>query len=309
MLYALVTVILLALSAPFSLGSSPSGSATCSTSAGQMPCCRTAVQNCPMGVSDIGWAWSSQLSEYLPYSYSSMGFKSWTNFTSLSMNQSLSLQLNVMFSTFWVQNTLNIRKSSNGFLIGAVDNIWNSTTGNAMMDGSYSSNQFGQCKGLQASGQLYVCETEKNFFVSLPFEILLTIRDQNCSGFVLQYKIFHANKIVKGIKDNGFYDGLCFDSKPKGYFQIGGFAPSGLANDAENILGGPGGGRNTVISKIQMKMGLYELPIDGIKFLSVAHAWSSGVDTGESVSNVYMSGNSNQIAKGSIGHEAWIQLW
>src|SRR5579872_173490 len=187
MLYTLFTVILLTLSAPFSSGFSPSGSATCSTSSGQMPCCHTAVQNCPMGVSDIGWAWNSQLSEYLPYSYSSMGFKSWTNFTSLSMNQSLSLQLNVMFSNgpaFWVQNSLNIRKTSNRFLIEAVDNIWNATAGNAAMNGNYSSNQFHLCKALQTLGQFYLCGTEKNLVVSLPFEILLTIRSQNCSGFI-----------------------------------------------------------------------------------------------------------------------------
>jgi hypothetical protein len=298
---------------------------------------------CPMGIADYGVNGNSN------YSYSASAFASRVNFTSLSIGRSpvgcliltlshcMSIQQNLVdyniFSNgrageYWTQDVPNIAQTgATTFDVNVVDNIWNfsSPTG-TLARGSMTPNLLGKCSSDRRSLQFYFCQGALTIQTSLPFEVLMiTDTGQFASGtfagssYVLfGFWVFHNGQLVNG----EWYDLVAFTGSAASApaYKVGGLNPLGLFNDAETVLCGPGGGSSININSVSANMMEGYIPAKGLAtspsvslsvtgWTLIPHAWSSGADTAETVTNVAMTSPSTGLGIAGSGTDNNNQLW
>jgi len=213
---------------------------------------------------------------------------------------------------YWIQNVPVYYAASQTLTIE--DNIWNfSGAGAGMQVGtlhSYDGN-------LVAPTFYYAVGPA--WHMPTPF----TIRLYNNASVVnfrptmyFNYSITAAN----GTVISGSYDQVEFNSvanphhnAPHPVFQINGKQTNvfGLLNDAEIMLGGPGGGSTTSLFGINATMGLWTLANGSSTYQPVPAGSSFGTDTGETSEGIaeWSPGMSNPIAVLGPGPSILQPLW
>jgi len=196
------------------------------------------------------------------------------------------------------------------------DNIWNFSSPTAGMQPStiYSGD------GYTVPG-VYYYAIGPAYSVSTPF----TVQVYNNASVVNDRPTVYFNYTVatSGGTVSGSFDQVEFNSTglatphhaaPKPTFQINGeFAnPTNfLLNDAEIMLGGPGGGSTTTLFGISASMGLWTLPNGSSTFRSVPSAYDFGTDTGETSEGIaeYATAGANPVAELNGGPSVLYPLW
>lgn len=286
----------------------------------------------PMGVADYG---ENGLSTY---SYTSQAFKSWANFTSLTIgkatisggNHQMTIQQNlvdygVLVGThsgeYWIQNVPYITQAKTEYTVNLLDNIWNftgTTSSTYMNQTDITGNLLGNCGegGYVSTGSgysYYWCLGSLQVTVKLPFEIMMTTTTGTWasgpyagdSDVNFSVAIYHSGTFV----GSQLFDEVAFHSAGGNTpaFQVGGKNPFGLYNDAETVLCGPGGGSSVAISAVSAK--LSESYYTGTKYVSVPHAYSYGYDTAETVTGVQMTSTNLGVGTAAHGTDNTIKLW
>jgi hypothetical protein len=281
--------------------------------------CNSLNPRCPMGLTDYG------VNGNKTYGYTSSEFVSWANFTTLGTGKNengiMTVQQDLVdygvaqsrIGVYWSENVPRIQQiASDKYEIKFIDNIWNLSTFEALLNGVHG-NLLGQCSQTGGAPYFYFCVSELRMAVSLPFEIQIrtvtgTLTKGNFSGdSYLEFAayVYHHGALVKGLT----YDLVAFDSKISGnprFTVKEGSNPGGILNDAETVLCGPGGGRSMNITAISAKLSESYLSSRGL--VPVPHAWSAGSDTAETVSGVHVRGAAF-VAVASSGTDNNIQLW
>ncbi len=186
---------------------------------------------------------------------------------------------------FWLQNVPIYAAGSQ--TLSFEDNIWNfSSPAITFTANSIYAHGPG---GVVAAPVLYYA-IGPSFHVPTPFTVVvynnLTVAN-NRSTIFFNYTVEPST----GPAFSGSYDFVEFNSTP----QIYGPAPppvnqingqkvgdtNFLLNDAEIMLGGPGGGSTTTLFQISGSMGLWILPNGTLTYQTVPSAYDFGTDTGE----------------------------
>jgi thermopsin len=215
---------------------------------------------------------------------------------------------------YWIQNVpvYNPVLSTLSF----EDNIWNfSSPATAMQANSIYSGD-----GYTVPG-VYYYAIGPSYHVTTPF----TVQVYNNASVVNDRPTVFFNYTVATTHGtvSGSFDQVEFNSTgvarphhpaPAPTFQINGeFAnPTNfLLNDAEIMLGGPGGGSTTSLFGIGGSMGLWTLPNGTSTFQSVASAYDFGTDTGETSEGIaeYATTGTNPVAELNTGPSILYPLW
>jgi thermopsin len=214
---------------------------------------------------------------------------------------------------YWIQNVpiYNPVLSTLSF----EDNIWNFSSPTAGMQTSsvYSSD------GFLFPGSYYYAPGP-SYHVSTPF----TVEVYNNASVVNDRPTVFFNYTIAagGAVVSGNYDQVEFNSSatpptspaPSPTFQINGeFAnPTNfLLNDAEIMLGGPGGGSTTTLFGISGSMGLWTMPNGSTTFKDVPSAYDFGTDTGETSEGIaeYATAGTHPMAVLNGGPSVLYPLW
>ncbi len=214
---------------------------------------------------------------------------------------------------FWIQNVpiFNPVLSTLSF----EDNIWNFSSPATSLQASsiYSGD------GYVVPGVFYYA-IGPAYHVTTPF----TVEVYNNASVVNDRPtvFFNYTVITSGGSVSGSFDQVEFNSSatpptspaPSPTFQINGkFAnPTDfLLNDAEIMLGGPGGGSTTTLMGISGSMGLWTLPNGTSTFKSVPSAYDFGTDTGETSEGIaeYATTGANPVAVLNGGPSILYPLW
>ncbi|MCI4330996.1 MAG: thermopsin [Thermoplasmata archaeon] len=215
---------------------------------------------------------------------------------------------------YWIQN-VPIYSAQNQTL-GIEDNIWNFSAAGAGMPTStlYS-------YGGTVVAPVFYYAVGPTWHMPTPFTIRLY---NNASVFNnrptiwFNYSITAANGTVL----TGSFDRVEFNSTgntvptspaPKPTFQINGKQTNafGLLNDAELMLGGPGGGSTTTLFGINATMALWTLPNGTVTYANVPAAYSFGTDTGETSEGIaeWTNGGASPVAELGPGPSLLHPLW
>lgn len=218
---------------------------------------------------------------------------------------------------FWIQNVPVYYASSQ--TLAFEDNIWNfSSSTFAFNDASIYAHGPG---GFIIPGEVYI-GVGPAFHVPMPFTVRVynnatVFNDRPMIWF--NYSITASN----GSTTSGSFDFAEFNSTgnaiptgpaPAPTFQINGeFAnPTGfLLNDAEIMLGGPGGGSTTSIFDINATMNLWTMDNATGKYHPVPSAFDFGTDTGETSEGIaeWASGGATPTAVLGAGPSILYPLW
>jgi thermopsin len=218
---------------------------------------------------------------------------------------------------FWIQN-VPVYYASTGTL-AFEDNIWNfSSPSVAFNAASIYAHGPG---GFIIPGEVYI-GVGPAFHVPTPFTVDVY---NNATVFNNRPTIWFNYSVHEGsgISFSGSYDFAEFNSTgssvaltpaPQPTFQINGQAanPTGfLLNDAEIMLGGPGGGSTTNIFAINATMNLWTLPNASARYVPVPAAFDFGTDTGETSSGIaeWASGGATPTAHLDAGPSLLYPLW
>ncbi|MGA8275888.1 MAG: thermopsin family protease [Thermoplasmata archaeon] len=215
---------------------------------------------------------------------------------------------------YWIQNVpvYNPVTSTLAF----EDNIWNfSSPAIAMQANSIYSGD-----GFTVPG-VYYYAIGPSYHVSTPF----TVQVYNNASVVNDRPTVFFNYTVATTSGtvSGSFDQVEFNSTglatphhkaPMPTFQINGqFAnPTDfLLNDAEIMLGGPGGGSTTTLLGITGSMGLWTLPNGTSTFQTVRSAYDFGTDTGETSEGIaeYATTGAHPVAELNSGPSILYPLW
>lgn len=218
---------------------------------------------------------------------------------------------------FWIQN-VPVYYATSGTL-AFEDNIWNfSSPSVAFNAASIYAHGPG---GFIIPGEVYI-GVGPAFHVPTPFTVDVynnaTVYN-NRPTIWFNYSVHEGS----GVSFSGSYDFAEFNSTGSSYaptpapaptFQINGVAPNPtgfLLNDAEIMLGGPGGGSTTNIFAINATMNLWTLPNGTSRYVPVPAAYDFGTDTGETSSGIaeWASGPSNPTAHLGAGPSLLYPLW
>ncbi|MCI4372458.1 MAG: thermopsin [Thermoplasmata archaeon] len=214
---------------------------------------------------------------------------------------------------YWIQNVpvYNPVLSTLSF----EDNIWNFSSPTAGMQASTIFSGDGQV----VPGVFYYA-IGPAYHVSTPF----TVEVYNNASVVNDRPtvFFNYTVVAGGGMVSGSFDQVEFNSSatpptspaPSPTFQINGeFAnPTNfLLNDAEIMLGGPGGGSTTTLMGIQGSMGLWTLPNGTSTYQAVPAGYDFGTDTGETSEGIaeYATTGSNPVAELNAGPSILYPLW
>jgi thermopsin len=213
---------------------------------------------------------------------------------------------------YWIQNVPVYYAASQTLTIE--DNIWNFTAPGAAMQ----ANTLHSYDGYLFPGEYYYAPGPV-WHVPTPFTVQLynnaSIVNKRPTVF-FNYSITEANGTVL----SGSYDRVEFDSAvapthaaPRPVFQIDGKQTNafGLLNDAEIMLGGPGGGSTTTLLGINATMGLWTRANGSATYVAVPAASDFGTDTGETSEGIaeWTPGPSNPIAVLGEGPSLLGPLW
>ncbi len=216
---------------------------------------------------------------------------------------------------FWLQNVPIYAESSQ--TLSFEDNIWNfSSPSVTFTANSIYAHGPG---GVVAAPELYYA-VGPSFQIPTPFTVItynnLTL-DHGRSTVYFNYTVVPSN----GPAFSGSYDFVEFNSQPHRYGsapqplnQINGQAVGDtdfLLNDAEIMLGGPGGGSTTTLFHISGSMGLWLLPNGSKTYATVPSAYDFGTDTGETSEGIaeYATTGPNPIAELGSGPSLLVPLW
>ncbi len=302
----LLTLSFLGVQSAATQASSASGQSGLIPNIGTYHC--SATQPCPMGVVDYGVNGNSH------YSYTSIEFKSWANFTTLNIglatkglpNHHMTVQQNTVDykvyengipGEYWTQDVPTIAQSSGSFKIGAEDNIWNFSSPSARMGGTIFGNLNSDCSLHGGQPTFYFCVAKQSFTTTLPFEIQMVVLTGKVtsgphagnSAVEFEFAVYHSGSLL----GSHAYDLVAFNGKAAAFpkFLVGGNNPLGLNNDYETVLCGPGGGSSVHIISISAKISEFYAPTKFGSYKVIPHAWSAGSDTAETVSGVHVTGS------------------
>jgi thermopsin len=211
---------------------------------------------------------------------------------------------------YWIQNVPVYQASTQTLSIE--DNIWNFSS---MGAGMYPSTLYSY-NGYVVAPTFYYA-VGPTWHMPTPFTVQLynnaTVLSHRATVF-FNYTITTSN----GSRISGSYDQVEFNSvvpgvhTPTPAFQINGkqFNPAGLLNDAEIMLGGPGGGSTTTLLGINASMGLWTLNRSG-SYVPVPAGYSFGTDTGETSEGIgeWTNGGSAPLAFLDAGPSILQPLW
>lgn len=246
----------------------------------------------PMGIADFGVDPATDTG----YTYNTTEFLGSANISSLTvLNDSntgaidqMSIQLNVVLVvngsggtfTYWIQDVAFLNTTSD--LIQFIDNVWNMTSYGAYTTGNdITGNGTGYYGWYYDIASSYL--TGNDVVLSYPATVQLRVISSIVGGYpavAFEYNdtgswVTYDNIIVAfghGYSSEGFVvDGTSYNSY-------------GLFNDAELILGGPGGGSQT--TDTGSKMGLTLEYWNGHNLQPVINAYNFGSDTAEGIDHV-----------------------
>lgn len=270
-----------------------------------VPGCGFSAEPAPMGIADYG---VSGYGHPVPYAYGTTAFLGTVNWSTAYIYSSaqkgdFSVQLNVVLNfindgvnySYWIQNVpVPVDTTKNDFAMSYANNIWNfscasttcnlatnTVTGNGTDDGGvyiWPASANSGCAG----GGTGTCDTlDGPSWFSVEVRTFL-----NPSGEP-EVRFCYFDKSNPTI---ACYDTVTFGfakdvTKFRGFF-VDGFDmnPTGLFEDAELTIGGPGGGAsttNTGPSNIHMTLDYW----NGHNFQATPSAWDAGDDTAEALSS------------------------
>lgn len=273
----------------------------------------------PMGLSDIGlYNNSGHLSAYNVTSSSVMGEITLNSsneyYLDDDMPNSFSIQLNAVLNNvtlhgtpkyvFWTQNVVvySVRTHELTF----IDNVWNFSSRSSFA--LPLSTLEGKGKIVSNKYYYYVGPTLN---ISFPFTLKLYLNYSFANGNDLVY--FNYSILNPSYSKSGSYDMVTFNSNSSesgAYYFVSGYvtSPSGLLNDAELVIGGPGGGSNANFYSINGTMSLYLFNETAHAYEPVKSAYDYGFDTGETSYGVNV-GWSNHTAKLTGGPSLLYGMW
>jgi len=263
----------------------------------------------PMGLGDFGLRMNST-GALVPYTYTTSSFKGSIQVNNLmdfymldSAPYSITFQLNTVLNhvtlfgnssyVFWNQNVIfySARTQELSFL----DNIWNFSSSAFYM----SPNSIYSGNGTLVPG-VYYYAIGPTIKVTYPFSVDLYLNSTVINGdtaVFFNYTVTFSN----GTSISGSYDRVLFNSTygmptgyvaPQPYYLVSGseITPNEyLLNDAEIMIGGPGGGSTAMIYDINAMMNLYYLNSTTKSYHNVPAAFDFGTDTGETSEGVAVS--------------------
>jgi thermopsin len=216
--------------------------------------------------------------------------------------------------TFWIQNVPIYQASTQ--TLGFEDNIWNFTAPGAGMQQntlySYSGN-------LVAPTFYYALGP--NFHMPTPFTVDLY---NNATVFNHRPTIWFNYTVIagNGTVYAGSFDRVEFNSTavanpthnaPRPTFQINGQSLNafGLLNDAEIMIGGPGGGSTTTLNGIDANMALWTMSNTTGHYATVPAGEDFGTDTGETSEGIaeWTNGGAHPVAVLGSGPSLLAPLW
>jgi len=218
---------------------------------------------------------------------------------------------------FWIQNVPFYTESTHQLTL--IDNIWNFSSSAFYMD---PSTIYAHGPGGAVVPGVYYYAVGPTFDLAPPFTVNLynnasVVNDRPTVFF--NYSITASN----GTNWAGSFDFAEFNSTgsaiptgpaPPPTFQINGLAAGNqgyLLNDAEIMLGGPGGGSTTNVVGIDSTMGLWTLPNGTSTFQPVPAAYDFGTDTGETSAGIaeWGSTGASPLAHLGAGPSLLYPLW
>jgi thermopsin len=218
---------------------------------------------------------------------------------------------------YWIQNVPVYYADSHTLVFE--DNIWNFSNPGFVFppNGIYAHGPASFFIG----DEVYIGVGLVSYDVAPPFTIttynnVTTYNDRPTVFF--NYTLTKAGKSVSGSYDFAEFNstGLAAPTgpAPAATYQINGESanPTGyLLNDAEIMIGGPGGGSTTNFLQISGSVGLWTLPNGSKRFQTVPSAYDFGTDTGETSAGVaeYSSGGANPVAELGSGPSLLYPLW
>ncbi|MGC2290004.1 MAG: thermopsin family protease [Thermoplasmata archaeon] len=218
---------------------------------------------------------------------------------------------------YWIQNVPVYYASSHTLVFE--DNIWNFS----------NPNFFFPPNGIYAHGpasffiddEVYIGIGTVAYNVAPPFTITTynnaTVYNDRPTVF-FNYTLTTPHGSVSGSYDfaefNSTGNRVPTHPAPSPTYQINGKAvnPTGfLLNDAEIMLGGPGGGSQTNLVNFAGAFGLWTQPNGSSVYRDVPSAYDFGTDTGETSAGIaeYSSGGANPVAEASSGPSLLYPLW
>jgi thermopsin len=216
---------------------------------------------------------------------------------------------------FWLQNVPIYAATTQ--TLSFEDNIWNfSSPATTFSANSVYAHGPG---GVVAAPELYYA-VGPSFTVPTPFTVIvynnLTVQHGRSTVF-FNYTVVPST----GSPFSGSYDFVEFNSTPgrtgrapQPVNQINGKHVGDtdfLLNDAEIMLGGPGGGSTTTLFNISGSMGLWTLPNGSKTYQSVPSAYDFGTDTGETSEGIaeYATTGASPTAELGSGPSMLYGLW
>ncbi len=222
--------------------------------------------------------------------------------------------VNVLGSTgnqYWIQN-VPVYYASEDLLVFE-DNIWNfsNPSFNFPSNGIYAHGPLGAVYG----NEVYIGIGEQSYTIAPPFTVTTynnaALIDGRAAVF-FNYTITKGGASVSGNYDFAIFNSTGTPASPT--FQINGQAanPTGfLLNDAEIMLGGPGGGSETNFLEFSGGMTLATQPNGTSTYKDVPSAYDFGTDTGETSAGIaeYSTGGSSPSAVLGTGPSLLYPLW
>jgi len=214
---------------------------------------------------------------------------------------------------YWIQNVPIYQPASS--TLSFENNIWNfsSPTAGMQVSSIYSGS------GTVFPG-VYYYAPGPSFHITMPFTVEVwnnaTVTNDRPTVY-FNYTVASGSGVI-----SGSYDQVEFNSSatppttpaPSPTFQINGQSagPTNfLLNDAEIMLGGPGGGSTTTLFGISGSMGLWTLNNGSSTMTAVPGAYDFGTDTGETSEGIaeYATTGSNPVAELNAGPSILYPLW
>ncbi|MCI4335364.1 MAG: thermopsin family protease [Thermoplasmata archaeon] len=296
------------------LGVHPAGS-------GVNPYAYYSSEPAPMGIADFGV--DSQLN---PYRYTTSEIEGNTRLSALTTLNSntgettMTIQLNVVLEFYsgsnefyyWVQDVAFLDTATNG--IGFENNIWNFTDGS----GYLAANSISGNGTIQSAGSSFYYAAGANpglpggsATLTYPAQVNLRVFAKVVSG--IPAAVFEYNDGYGWV----IYDTANFvftSAVTAAAYVVDGnnYAPIGLFQDAELVMGGPGNGESTAASAAGLVM---TLSFDnGHNLQEIPNAYNFGSNTGESISGIAESragvtANGTMDAAVKAGSSTLANLW
>ncbi|WP_297215938.1 thermopsin [Thermoplasma sp.] len=282
----------------------------------------------PMGIGDIGLKYVN--GQIVPYEMNFTSTEASVTVDNLSdfylLNDgphSVTIQLNSVLTnvsilgnssySFWNQNV--VFYSARTHQLTFIDNVWN-----------FSSPAFNMTtNALHGNGFLvpyvFYYDIGPTLNVTYPFTVDLYLNSSVINGnsaVYFNYSVFSSGKVY-----SGSYDTVIFNSTyghpgytaPKPEYQIDGYGYDDtgyLINDAEVMIGGPGGGSTTSVYSINATMHLYYLNSTTGTYQTVPSAFDIAADTGETSEGVAVSwahGSNGYYARLTAGPSFIYGMW